>query len=385
MSNVFVVENTAGTLSLTIKPGSINGPGGYQQDTDLRLYGMGALLWGEGVDTNILRLAENFACPDKGALGSPVTVTGVPQDESDLGPGKGITYPVEGQMWFNTTSKQLYVYDSTLPGWKVAGAAVQSTTEVPPNPQSGDLWYDIGSVDNCGNPILKIYDPSHPAADGTGFVHVTADSVSQCGDYMAGELDMGGDDGGATTRYKVINVGDPTNPYDAVNLDYLDTQIAAITGPGGTLSVHMASEDVHLTADQNTLLDAIEAEGCANGAANSALLAADLCDLIGYSNSFGTIYTDIDGRLPKSGGTMTGNLTLNGPGHTNTGALAATEDYVDAQVATVADVGNAVRFPRFFNSSAATGALDGDILVETGIVYVRQGGAWRQIFPAVYT
>lgn len=385
MSNVFIVENTAGTLSITLKPGTLNGPGGFHRDTDMRLYGMGALLWGEGAGTNILRLTESFACPDKGELGSPVTVTGVPQDEGDLGPGRGITYPMNGQQWFNTTAKQLYAYDSTTTTWHVVGGSVQTSTEVPNTPQSGDLWYDIGSVDGCGNPILKIYDPTHPAAGIDGFVQITADSINQCGDYMEGSLDMGGSDSGATTRYRIINVGDPIDPYDAVNLSYLQTQLDLITGPGGTLSLHIADDAAHLTSNQNTLLDAIESAGCANGPANSALLAADLCDVIGYSGNFGTLYTDVNDKVSKAGDTMTGNLVLSGPSHQNAPGLAATEDYVDAKVATVGDVQDAVRFVRFFNTSSAISAVDGDILIETGIVYIRQGGAWRQVFPAVYS
>ena len=45
----------------TIQPGGFNGPGGIVSSTSLRLYGQGALEWGESVDEDIIRLLENFA------------------------------------------------------------------------------------------------------------------------------------------------------------------------------------------------------------------------------------------------------------------------------------------------------------------------------------
>jgi hypothetical protein len=45
----------------TIQPGGFDGPGGSVSSTSLRLYGRGALEWGESVDEDIVRLLENFA------------------------------------------------------------------------------------------------------------------------------------------------------------------------------------------------------------------------------------------------------------------------------------------------------------------------------------
>jgi hypothetical protein len=44
-----------------IAPASFNGPGGSNADTTLRLYGRGALEWGEAVNEDLARLSENFA------------------------------------------------------------------------------------------------------------------------------------------------------------------------------------------------------------------------------------------------------------------------------------------------------------------------------------
>ena len=45
----------------SIQPGSFDGPGGSVSSTSLRLYGRGALEWGESVDEDLVRLLENFA------------------------------------------------------------------------------------------------------------------------------------------------------------------------------------------------------------------------------------------------------------------------------------------------------------------------------------
>ena len=67
----------------SINPGEFNGPGGTgTAQTSLRLYGRGALEWGESVDENLVRIHENFA----GAT-APV-------------------YPVGGQLWMR---QMLYV------------------------------------------------------------------------------------------------------------------------------------------------------------------------------------------------------------------------------------------------------------------------------------
>lgn len=45
----------------SIPAGGFNGPGGSSSNTSLRLYGRGALEWGESVDEDLVRLTENFA------------------------------------------------------------------------------------------------------------------------------------------------------------------------------------------------------------------------------------------------------------------------------------------------------------------------------------
>ena len=116
MSTVYIVNNTGNTLSFAIQPGTLNGPSGVQQNTDLRLHGMGTVLWGEGVNENFLRLTESFACPES------VSTPGSPMDEVELAqPGFGINTPIEGQQWYNIDQQKLFVYNGT--DWISAGGA----------------------------------------------------------------------------------------------------------------------------------------------------------------------------------------------------------------------------------------------------------------------
>jgi len=110
MTETFLIKNTANTTKLAIAPGTLNGPGGTKRNSDLLLYGLGVHDWGGGVDQNMYRLLETSACPAKNVAGYIF-----PQDETDLGPGNGITTPVDGQQWFNTDSNRPFV--KTPFGW----------------------------------------------------------------------------------------------------------------------------------------------------------------------------------------------------------------------------------------------------------------------------
>lgn len=217
MATVFTVDNTAGTLSLALQPGALNGPGGTQRNSDLRLYGLGALLWGEGMDENILRLAENFACPPKelndynpsSGLNDydPASDPVLPKDENDLGVGQGITVPIPGQQWYNTNNGQMYTYDGS--SWAISGGISTGST-APSNPEEGDLWFDTNV------PQLKIWTTGSPGM----WVSVADRYLLKTGDQMLGDLDMNGN--------KILNLPTPTNPGDAVTLGHLDSEITTI-------------------------------------------------------------------------------------------------------------------------------------------------------------
>ena len=74
--------------------------------TDLVLFGRSLLEYGEDLNENLVRLLENFACPeDASSLLEVVPDVNAANDT--------LTEPVEGQIWFNTTKRALYQYDGS--------------------------------------------------------------------------------------------------------------------------------------------------------------------------------------------------------------------------------------------------------------------------------
>ena len=97
-----------------------------------------------------------------------------------------------------------------------------------------------------------------------------ATKVSKAGDTMTG--------------YLVLN-GDPTNALHPATKQYVDSG----------LSTHVNDAAVHLTADQNTLLDAL------------TVTSTELNYVSGVTSP---LQTQVDAKLPLAGGTMTGHIAL---------------------------------------------------------------------------
>lgn len=81
--------------------------------TDIALFGNVKLEYGQDLDENILHLLENFACPEE--AGSTIS-----NSTPDISITDGVlSKPSEGQIWYNSTRKLLYFWDSTQ--WKPLG------------------------------------------------------------------------------------------------------------------------------------------------------------------------------------------------------------------------------------------------------------------------
>ncbi|MGI0076025.1 MAG: hypothetical protein ACREAU_01295 [Nitrosopumilaceae archaeon] len=324
---LFVINNTQGTVTFFLPPGQVNGPGASEQNTDLKLYGLSHTMWGEGVDENFYRLTENFACPEKSL--NP----GNPQDESDLGFGNGINVPLNGQIWFNTTQKKLFVFDALLPGWKgISG--VTSSTLAPLSPQIGDLWYDETT------PQLKVF-------DGISFVSVAERYVLKTGDAMTGFLFLS---------------ADPMLPLHAATKQYVDTMIQPVnadltaistfTNETGILVRTAPSTYAFRTITTNATLTVIDGDGVLG---NPQLGITAISQISGGSfskffvNTFGQVthntpvtVTDISALVDSryvnvTGDTMTGVLSMTNKkitllGTPTVGTDAATKAYVDTVV-----------------------------------------------------
>ncbi len=105
----YIVNKTDGTALVTITDGTID------NTTSLTLFGKSYSGFGELLNENLVRLLENSAS------------TAAPANK------------IRGELWFDTTTNQLKVYDGT--DWKPTGGA-KSQASQPSSPSAGDLWVD---------------------------------------------------------------------------------------------------------------------------------------------------------------------------------------------------------------------------------------------------
>ena len=223
MAVVYIITNTEGLDEFAIQPGTLNGPDGVQQNTDLRLPGNGLAIWGEAYNENVYRLLESFAVPEKAA--SP----GVPQDESDLGAGNGINLPLEGQIWWNKSQKKLFVFGGT--DWNEPNVvAVGGAGDVPGSCSLGDLFFNTDAHGGAGQLLV---------CDGSSFVSSAEQYVEIAGDTMTGNLDMG---------TNVINLTNaPTVGTNAANKTYVDATFVDVAGDTMVGPLEMGTSVINLT------------------------------------------------------------------------------------------------------------------------------------------
>jgi hypothetical protein len=108
----YTINKTDGTVVTTITDGTVD------NTTSLQLFGKSYSGFGEALNENLVKLLENAAS------------TAAP------------TAPLKGELWFDTTTNQIKVYDGT--SFKPTGGA-KSTTTLPTSPSAGDLWLDSGN------------------------------------------------------------------------------------------------------------------------------------------------------------------------------------------------------------------------------------------------
>ena len=134
----------------SIAAGGFNGPGGSAANTSLRLYGRGALEWGEAVDEDLVRLTENFASA------SPPSVA------------------IPGQLWVemslyhrNTSIGNVlqgwYRYDINSVAankWTLLNGTGVVAGVAPITPTIGEYYYDSGTGQLMGYYMLGRYEPA---------------------------------------------------------------------------------------------------------------------------------------------------------------------------------------------------------------------------------
>ena len=132
----YTINKTDGTVLATIADGTLD------TSTSLQLIGKNYAGYGEILNENTVKLLENFA-----NTSSP-------------------TNPVTGQMYYNTTSAQVEVYNGTA--FKAVSGAIISATS-PTTGSQGDLWYDSvnGQVYVYSGTAWVLVGPQATAGSGT--------------------------------------------------------------------------------------------------------------------------------------------------------------------------------------------------------------------------
>jgi len=105
----YTINKTDGTVVTTITDGTVD------NTTSVQLFGKSFSGFGEGLNENLVKLLENAAS------------TSAP------------SAPLKGELWFDTSTNQLKVYDGT--SFKPTGGA-KSQNSAPTSPGAGDLWHD---------------------------------------------------------------------------------------------------------------------------------------------------------------------------------------------------------------------------------------------------
>jgi len=105
----YTINKTDGAVVTTITDGTVD------NTTTLQLFGKSFSGFGEGLNENLVKLLENAAS------------TSAP------------TAPLKGELWFDTSTGQLKVYDGTA--FEPAGGAKSQASE-PTSASAGDLWTD---------------------------------------------------------------------------------------------------------------------------------------------------------------------------------------------------------------------------------------------------
>jgi hypothetical protein len=263
----YTINLTNGTIFATIADGTIN------TSSSMTLVGKNYAGYGEFLDENFIRLLENSS--NTTAPGAPLT----------------------GQLWWNSSSDLLQVYNGTQ--WKTISAATASAS-TPTSNVAGDLWYDTV------NAQLKVY-------TGTSFILVgpsfTA-GTGQTGAIVDTIVDTG------AVSHVVIKFFVNNSIVAIMSKDAVFTPQVAITGfttisPGMQLATTVGGQTPVFTG---TASDSTLFGGLATSAFLRANTNATTSGTLAVLNDTGfAVGVDQDLKLSVSGSTaQISNQTTNG-------------------------------------------------------------------------
>lgn len=429
--------------SFSIPAGGFNGPGGSSANTSLRLYGRGALEWGEAVDEDLVRLTENFASassPSYAITGQTwveqtlyyrnTLIGNVLQgwyyyDIKEVAPNKwkllngtGIVSgtasvsPIEGEYYSNGVT--LFGYYSLgkyepaawLPRSYIIGGAVPISPAV--TPQINVHVYNAATAtwDTPSGTIVSGTTPSLPltgmlwynTATGNLLVYTGAawqEILGPTGAALStasGNLEMG--------SFRITGMANAVGAQDATTLAQVTSLVsgggAGVFLPlsGGTLIGSVTFSAGTVTHSVNSTFTTLSSSGLASlnsistaGAITSGgTLTASGALVVGTTASIGSTLT-VSGAANINGG----QLSMNSSKIVNlaTGTNANDAVNVSQMTAAIAGAGVGAGVPIIWTSGVYKA---GDIAIDSGKIYIANaggsggppGGNWKQVYPAVY-
>jgi len=396
----------------SIAPGGFNGPGGSASNTSLRLYGRGALEWGESVNEDLVRLTENF-----NSATPPIT-------------------PVDGMLWLRTkyywlrTAVDWYVRDPDSPaawvflstiatGGVVNGGAVG--TNVAPAHAIGVYWYTGGAptdpltsnLDAFGDPLtpttLYRWDSAYKQIPAGWMPQAFTQNAAAptAANFPEKSLLVWDAFQGVSGTFVAppISIVAPTQPaqategtlwWDSVNNilyvwnDFTTTWQPLVTGGGGG-----SGDTTYLRLDgTNTPTANLNIGGFRlTNITTNVGVATDALSVGAADTRYVNITGDtMTGVLAMGAFNITGLPVMSYPDLVNT-EFAATKNYVNTAVTSITSGGGSVTVPSVFVSPAVPTYKAGDIYVLGAVIYIAigvgvgapPGGNWRQVFPAQYS
>tara|TARA_Y100000592_G_scaffold77951_1_gene122415 strand:- start:60 stop:1475 length:1416 start_codon:yes stop_codon:yes gene_type:complete len=309
----YTINKTDGTIIATITDGTVD------TSTSLQLFGKSFSGFGEGLNENLVKLLENAAS------------TSAP------------TAPLKGELWFDTTTNQIKVYDGT--SFKPTGGAKASATK-PTSPSVGDFWLD------STNDQVFVY-------TGDSRTHQVNDEWELVGPaFTAGQTQSG---------WKIETLASAGGNKVVSSMFAGGTRVAILSKETFTPSVSQAGfATIKAGLNLNSTLGAVF-EGSSSQASS--------IDVSGTSNSSATVIAGGNFLRADANDTTTGSLTVDN----NTGVIIGDAQELSISVSsnnvTVAQTsldkdlsftindGGVTKTPLAFTGASGAIALTGDVTI----------------------